>query len=1117
MSLPETTSKGCRLIDASAGTGKTFRITEIVSDLVSVKDCGIGDILVVTFTEAATGELRARVRSRLLEDCRKSAGPGRQRLIGALRNIDEAAISTIHGFCRKVLLEQAFETGSLYESNILINTDDILQEVYYDFIRSHLIRMPAKELALLLAGEISFIPNGMLYKVACSYLADPGLVIEPCFDNAACPAVEAFIDGMLNDGEPCGSALPVLAESDMRNLARALVKRLLPYFAELAAHRKRRKNLITFNDMLIRLWEAVKGVSRQRLIDYLGEKYGAVLIDEFQDTDPIQYRIFRELFFKGSGTAAYLIGDPKQSIYSFRGADIFSYIAAKDSQSGSGLTVLAALEENWRSEKRLIDGFNFLFSSDRFFVLDGIDYPDARYPGAKKSGESLSTGGGEDAPLSFVYLSANGIREEHEYVLTGKSRNLIEASYARKRIATFIADEIRRLLENGRIGSRPVRCSDFALLVRTNREASLLKATLSASGIPAVIYSTDSVFNSMECGDLVLLLKSIMEPGNDNLVKQLLMTPFFGKDYKWIDRASESSGMLDGYTDLLSGCLEGWKRRNFITMLTPLLYGGKGGRGILHSLLELDDGERRATNLMHCVELTQQYAHRKKLSPDGIIRWLEKQMQNGGESSISSSDSVLLRLESDENAVKILTIHRSKGLEFSIVFVPYLWGKVEIGRDGYYKHHRKSAGTGFDTCLFLKALDESRKNEPGKDQGEKEELAENMRLLYVAVTRARHKCFLFSGDLYNTKLAAMKYLLENNRQLKSLLDEAKSSGSGRAADSTGAVECIVKSYSDIPDKVKAEPYAGSVPALPPLIADLPAGVKPERSYVISSFTGIMRQSREAPAADYDDISAGAEAPGDGEDWSEHVLFTFPGGSRTGSFFHRVFERLDFQRRDIDALKNLVAESLGLFGFETDQAEPLASALESILGVPLVKDDQSFTLSSLSFSRCLRELSFHFPVKGVMAESLLKLFGSCDMKQWQKWAERLSFDPVNGYITGAIDLIAEHGGKFYLIDWKSNLLGRNPEAYRNDMLAQVISRESYYLQYFLYAVALHLYLQKRKKDYKHAAHFGGVLYLFIRGLGAKPDGEHGIFFVRPEQDSLDSFISEFVRGGRGGRP
>jgi len=1185
---------GWNLVEASAGTGKTYALAGLYVRLLIEKGLSTPEILVVTFTKAATDELKGRIRTRIKDALQAfTHGPGtdeflaglvsrtknheraRRFLTDALRTFDESAIFTIHGFCLRALHNHAFESGSLFDTELLEDETDMIKEMIHDFWRINfyqgseqffscistwvdpekllgLVRLcwrnpflrvqrgtPADKVAPSAAEQACL---GAFSRAAASWRAsrgeiedilaqDPGLSRSIYTEHAVARVIEELdayfasgyflprpdaLDYFCFDPPVKATALKKRAQppahpffSQCELLRQRLSETNLCYDQKLAevrealiqfikresSQRKLERNVRTFSDLLLDLHEALEGEGGPELAASLRSQYKAALIDEFQDTDPVQYAIFKRIYGH-EGSTLFLIGDPKQAIFGFRGADLFAYIRA----SGD-VAQRFSLDRNWRSSEPLIRAVNAIFGRPGSpFLLEPVEYLPVKESGAARV-ELTSNGIPDPSPFKLWFLPRRP---------DGKPRT---RGSAREALYRGVCYEIERLLVSGcenetLLGDRPLAAGDIAVIVRTNREAQEMQSALKQANIPSVVYTGETVFKSHEALELGQIYQAVMDPTDEGRVKVALVTKMMGVSGDDLANMLQNENAWEQWLNRFDEYRLLWLRAGFISMARALVAREK----VKDRLGSLPDGERRLTNLFHLLELLHRASIEEKLGMEGLIKWLAERRQPANNGPDVAPEEHQMRLETDEMAVKIVTVHKSKGLEYPITFCPFLWG-ASTATQPVLTYHDKEAD-------YQSVIDVSmHSDETARECAEAEELAENIRLTYVALTRAKCRCYAAWGYINNSETSALAYLLHGaslgrcdftalDQHMKSLSDEALTSElASLVRKSEGAIEIL-----PVPE-VRGAQYAIAQPALQLLQLKLFTG-RIDSAWRVSSFSALTTGKDEL--ADLPDRDKGLRQDSLSVEHAEHAqagrgmsIFTFPAGPRAGSCLHDIFQHIDFSRFESDETKALVSETLERYGFASDWTDTVCILLRNVLTAPLDMSD-SFTLSSLEQVDRLHELEFHVPLALITPQGLASLFKPGEGRDKDSMAtliRRLGFKPVKGMLKGYIDLVFRRGDGYYIVDWKSNYLGATLEDYKTEQLSNVMEREFYTLQSHIYAVALHRFLEVRLADYQYERHFGGVYYLFLRGMN--PAEGHGILFDRPSPERIKALAGYMI--------
>jgi exodeoxyribonuclease V beta subunit len=537
-----------------------------------------------------------------------------------------------------------------------------------------------------------------------------------------------------------------------------------------------------------------------------------------------------------------------------------------------------------------------------------------------------------------------------------------------------------------------------------------------------------------------------------------------------------------------------WSASGFIRMFRQFIARER----ILIRLMSLSDGERRNTNILHLTELLHQASVEKKLGTAWLIKWLAEQ-RNPNTPRLEENQ---LRLESDENAVKIVTIHKSKGLEYPIVFCPFMYGHSEIGENTFL-FHDETNNRRLTLDLGSEEIGEHKK------AAKREELAENLRLLYVALTRAKNRCYLVWGRFNKAGSSAPAYLFHHPGAAEDIVSTAIEKFNGLTdSDIFQALEAVrdksggTVGLSEMPDK-PGPSYSAPPDEAENLMVRNFSG-KIDHQFRVSSFSALTSgQSHSAETGDYDPQAVHYEAPEpeDSAESREHVqdIFSFPKGARAGKCLHEIFEHLDFTEKDVSLTTALVEKKLEAYDFDLTWQAPVCDMIRKTLSVNL--DGGELTLSRIRNENRLNELEFYFPLNEISSSILKGIFaeyaGPELPENFPEYIGRLAFSPVRGFMKGFIDMAFQFQGKFYLVDWKSNFLGFSTADYHQGALANAMNENFYILQYHIYTMALHQYLSVRIRDYSYESHFGGVYYIFLRGTDPKYP-EFGIYRDRPPE-------------------
>ncbi|MDX2171435.1 MAG: UvrD-helicase domain-containing protein [Deltaproteobacteria bacterium] len=1085
--------RGVHLVEASAGTGKTHAITTLVVRAVLEDGLELSRILIVTFTNAATAELRERVRARLdaarrgLEDPtavdpqdtllrallerRRAAGTAaadRERLTLALYGFDEAAIFTIHGFCQRVLQELAFESGVRFDTELFGDARAMLVDVVRDFRATHWFAASPT-----LLDQLKKADSRRLVDIAQQYVRHPALRVLREPDAAE------------------------LGDADAQ-AARAIVQAVGPYVADALARRKAAANVQFYDDLLQSLAAALRAPGGAALAATLRARYPLALIDEFQDTDPTQFEIFAQLY-AGGGGALFMIGDPKQAIYAFRGADVFTYFQAADA-AGAGHTLLT----NWRSSPPLIEAVNRIFAVPNAFTLARIQFePASPAPGAA---DRLV-----GSAALRVRLATAGVFDVHE---RKNAPPLYTPNDARHPFFEVLADEVVDVLDGVSFAAteaapaRRVLPGDVAILSRTNKQLHMVQAALRRAGVTSVLLGDASVFESEEAEMMERVLRALAEPGNSGAVRAALATRLLGRDSTAIAPQGDGAVAWETAMTRFQDWSTRWRTGGFTNAFRAML----DEEDVPARLLGQVGGERALTNLFHLGELLQRAAGVERRGPLMLLEWLRRMRLDETVRGEQASEAAQIRLESDVRALKLTTVHKSKGLEYPVVFCPFLWG---VGKS----HNDVPLFHGGDGGLTLDLGWPARR--ASRDRREEEELAEATRVAYVALTRAQQLAVVLWGRFAGFQRSALARLLHGRGRSADAVgkmtdDEVVADLTALAAQAPGAIEV------GLLQAPRQRRYTAARET-PPLLHAPPPPWRVAQPWRVSSFTALAAGGealglraeegldRDEAAAPADALVAAAELEG------------LPRGRRLGTLIHRVFELIDFTAADAAAIRAVALPLVRAARLEVGVVDKLCRAVADVLDTPL---DAAGTLRlrAVAAARRLNEMEFAFPVAldvggrprvGVTPERLAAVLAGAASEATRAYAARLArlpFRTLAGYLRGFIDLVFEHDGRWYVVDYKSNDLGARAADYAPASLSAAMAQHDYVLQAHLYAVAVHRYLRRRVRGYDYARDFGGIYYLFVRGMAPGRGPATGVAFEHPSPQliaALDALLAGAV--------
>ncbi len=1158
--------RGINLVEASAGTGKTYAISMLVLRFITEQQIPIDRILIVTYTKAATEELKERIRSRIREardillervqppdddtlgrwvEANSDKKDLFVRLIDlALLDIDSAAIYTIHGFCQRMLQEHSLESGQLFDVELVPDVSTTRLEVVYDFWRKQLYQRHPRHCALLTSRYDT--PEALLSSVNNSSL---GVVrvepVTPSIHEAAAdfdrayddmarwfPAhrddlhghfIRAFeenrfrpvfvgnfeswwsdlenyfsakvekppeglkslnrlnlasqLDGRRLRGEK--KKLDFLAdwplpEKEITTLNRAIGGLVLAFRAKLFTllqvevnRRLRNKGTISFNDLILRLADALKGENGDQFAEILAKRYLVGLIDEFQDTDLTQYHILSTIF-SPQNHYLYLIGDPKQAIYTFRGADIFSYFKAREAAD-----FRLTLDKNYRSHPGLVEAVNTLFSSHpKPFLFDELTYH--RVDGARDRFHLEDRELNRLSTVVFCQLEPN--EGKNPRWSSGKATDEILGAIIREISALLSTKKSPVLCKD--VGKRSLLAKDICVLVRDNKQAQKYRSGFAQAGIPAVMTGRLSVFDSMECSQIILLMQTLCSPSDVQRLKNVLSLDWFGFRGRQLYRLFHDDSRFDQYINRFHSYSQQWHNQGFWSMLNSLLKKEK----VFEHLAERTLPQRRLTNILHLMDLIQSVETREGLGPDQLLLWLKnKQERQAG------TNETELRLESDEQAVHIVTMHSAKGLEYPVVFCPFLWYRFNR-----LKNERELVSCHTDQRELVVDLG-SADFEDRKERAINEQMAEELRLCYVALTRASLRCYVMWADVRSygpvadSMDSSLGYLLFPNGQCS--FDEQQSRITEFCRRTESEYRLIFK------DEIREILFA---PSEEHQGLSLSAKQRSDRSlrhdYRMSSYTALASLTLHHP----DELRMALIEDSAGED--EERVLELPSGPRFGNVIHALLEKASFKKISArDDLSSQIKYECDRYGVVVDYQD-VAKLLHRIVTTPLFDPHFEQTevegplLAGLDEDSLLKEMGFYFRLSKTGTSRINEILGD------ESFYSPLSHRTMEGYLTGYIDLIFRFQNRFFILDYKTNWLGDLYKDYGHGQMSDCIRSHNYGLQYWIYTLVLHRYLSRWHPGYLFERHFGGVFYLFVRGMN-RERGANGIFYTRPDPDVL----------------
>lgn len=1201
---------GRHLIEASAGTGKTYNITRIYLRLLLERELKVEEILLMTFTKDATQELRGRIDAFIREalgnwealceqdayfraiNARVKRDKIQFLLKRALLFLDEAAIFTIHGFCQRALTQHAFASGLPFNANMTTNSSELYLEATQDWYRqlaaqntenfallaqfwatptafvssfskaiSHRTEISLVEVQCLIDNFIAIAKQAVCAITDNATLLEEGLIHHKKADEqekragelvkltawlnqiSSCQNVDDLLftikqpmpDYLLNGSRhpkafktqlagvlSSTKAIQLALKDIVKNINKAQAYQLVRlgiYQIRLQVQQtKQRLNYLDFDDLVNTLADNLQTQNTElnveskpidnsigspiqnqfgnKLAQTLLAQYPVALIDEFQDTDPQQFAIIQGIYYQkrqthndaNSNIALYLIGDPKQAIYGFRGGDIFAYLNARRDCDHHWL-----MDTNWRSTPDMVAAYNQLFLSKKSLADEneqdfeqnnqsvfgyGIDYQPVL--AGKASTENSHN---DDRALQFVHFTG----EDDIGKVKQSNRPLM---------ATWCANEIVKLLSknqkgNNRENYKTIHPSDIAILVRDGREANDIKDALLKMNLASVFLSDRAnLFHSEQAKQLIQLLKGILGPEDERLYLSALACGLLGFDAITLYKHQQNELAYQTLKFSFFDYREQWQRQGFISMAVNLMH-----QHFDFSKANMIDNKARAlTNLLHLFEVLQT-ASQKFLQPQELLHWFEQQCKTDNNGAVNDLETEQ-RLESEGDLIRIVTQHGSKGLEYPIVFIPFATRHKDPTRFGnksvdYLEYHNEQG----QLCLSLAG------DLQAKQFMANEAYAESIRLLYVAITRAERRCYILTTGFEHYDLSPLGKTLQWQpdqdivQSLQTLVEKSPENISFTQV----AFEEIT-----LDEQISHGVFNSDAELAPQLEVSKFVG-KIERDWWLSSFSALSRNLRHGGVSspDRDSIEVEADQISISDNNQNLLRFQLAKGAHSGNLLHDILEHCNFKIHEdvnnnlLDSIKwPLVKYGDLTKGYtEQDLVAWLDEVLKALLITKVNKNTEPFSLSDIHTHKTIRESEFYFPMEKASIAELSKLLTDHrnNVRRHNAPADAGSeIKPVNnvrlpnykslkGMMHGFIDLVFEHQGKFYVCDYKSSHLGDQYADYNNEALRNNIEKNYYDLQYLIYSLALHRYLKHNLPNYDASEHFGGIFYLYLRGM------------------------------------
>jgi exodeoxyribonuclease V beta subunit len=824
---------------------------------------------------------------------------------------------------------------------------------------------------------------------------------------------------------------------------------------------------LSFDDLIRKTALAVEDKDRgPELARRLREGYQAAFIDEFQDTDADQCIIFRTIF---SGLPLVFIGDPKQSIYRFRGADLHAYLdAARHTDTR------ASLDTNYRSSARMIAAANALFADDSslgkaslFSNNSGITFTAVK-PSPKPAPDLVLEGSPLPA-LTIVWAGGNEV-------------DSLTKAAAAESCAVDTASRIHELLDGAhQLGGLPLRPRDIAVLVDSGSHAEDVHNALREQGVPAV-RSGGSVFSSDAARHMRMLMQAILTPRRPSKVRAALISPFYGYNAQQLHLIDGDTAAYQGIIERLDECGRRWAANGFAAAFGWLVTTEKS----LVRIRSLPTGERLLADIRQLVELVAREERDSHLAPSAALGWFEQSMIEAYQAGLLPAENQRQRLESDSDCVSILTMHTAKGLEFPVVFIPFAWTTIDKGRARFAEGNCEKGGS-TRRAVGLRA------STPGlATAADRDEYMEKARLLYVAVTRAKSACFLHTGRIENVGAVPLGRIAPTI-DADALACADRNGWQALALAHPGLIDVKDARSSRTTTETQGTPSPADTAEVLLPAREFTASI--DRTRIAASYSGLVR----ALAMPDDPVAKAASPQRPAEVGAGYDIFSFPRGAAAGEALHQILAAADFTKT---VSKDTIARLLREHGIDDAiWASVIGECIQAWMATPLtLPDGGSFLLGELANADRVAEMGFDLPARlthGQGIASALSLAASPPLPK--SFLNAIGGHPIpqlDGYLTGFIDLVFRYRDRYYIVDWKSNHLGHRIADYSGENVAAAMESHQYHLQYHLYLVALDSHLRSCLPDYDPARHLGGVYYLFLRGLDPLAPGM-GVFRAEAE--------------------
>lgn len=1075
-----------KLIEASAGTGKTYSVAILVLRLITEKGIPIDKILIVTFTKAAVAELELRIRKfvrlaysyaasgvacdheiQTVVDGAEDKDAYRTRLKTALQSLDELSVMTIHGFCQKTISEFTFETNQSFDYEIVTDDTHLLQaasgkyfrevlnvmdyrqfkdimkdlkvEKMHELLRRHMQGMVFRD------NEIKNFDFNKKIELEREKYRSLKRAVEDNFESIRKAQIDGRVKTLINSRDSAEKFLPALIKvylenpdsSGLRNLqflcepyareyagARLDVSLIYQHFFSTTSENireiKHRKGYISYDDQIKTIHRAL---DNRHFTEKLNAKYDAVFIDEFQDTDRLQYEIFSRVF---EGKPVTYIGDPKQSIYGWRSADLDTYKAAKDAVGAGNIYTLGS---NYRSTGRLLNALEKLMNPGgdyNMFMDENIRFESVR-AGNDRMGDIM-------------------LNQEKVPALTIFEFDTDETNYK------AVAQEVFLLLKNNyTINGKKVKPGNIGILVRENKQSEKIKKALSDFNIPSVQRDNSKVLGSGEASLVCWLISAALKPGRGEIFR-VINSKWMGFNHETLLTVDEQIHI--GFFLELRSVLQKEGVYNMISRFLDIY-------GVRQRCRDDVMGQRVLTNIGQIAEILHRLERRAKLKPEELIVWLQRQHNE-------SSEEYEQRMESDEEAVQISTIHKAKGLQYKIVFAPALCivPKRKLLNKNNVTFYKKEESYYFTF------------NYPALDQAEQQlhdlqKEQENKRLIYVALTRGVYKCYI---SYFNVK--DKKNIESSFSEIYRRLDKTDPDIHYTDYTESNFTENTGKYEPDTENALKFQPRKPSLKS-----GELVTGRQIHSFSVLNSKHTAAPFTKEELADTYD----------------RFIFQDLGRGASVGTALHSIFERLDFARPETwdQTLRTSAAYYPNLL--KEEWMDHFRNLVQHTMNVTIDLNGEQFKLNRISSGQKLPELQFYFSMDKVNKQRINELLGD--------EADLGGEADIEGLMTGFVDLLFRHNDRYYILDWKSNHLGNSVSDYDRESLDTAMKGSNYNLQYIIYTLAVRRWLQRRIPDFRYEQHFGGVIYLFLRGL--RQGSGTGIYTTLPDARLIENLDAAFT--------